>query len=183
MVLAGSRRIPRAPRYSGAAFASVMISPTGLSPAAVTFSTVFGYHSIGGRRRSYNPSAALTGLVWATARSLATTCAIVVYFLFLRVLRCFSSPRSPHDHMVSPSPVTGFPIRTSAGHSAFAAHRRFSQLVTSFVASESHRHPPCALVRFSFIFTANSSDLDNSRDRALAVFVFCRHPLCQSLAS
>ena len=151
MVLADSRRIPRAPRYSGAALSPVLVSPTGLSPATVTFSTVFGYHSIGCCRRSYNPSAALTGPVWAPARSLATTCAIVVYFLFLRVLRCFSSPRSPHDYMVSPSPVTGFPIRTSAGHSAFAAHRRFSQLVTSFVASESHRHPPCALVRFSFI--------------------------------
>ena len=113
-------------------------------------------------RRSYYPGGALTRPVWATARSLATTCAIVVYFLFLRVLRCFSSPRSPHDYMVSPSPVTGFPIRTSAGRRAFAAHRRFSQLVTSFVASESHRHPPCALVRFSFIFTANSPFTEES---------------------
>ena len=73
------------------------------------------------------------------------------YFLFLRVLRCFSSPRSPgrqkrpcHGHA-----VTGFPIRTSAGHRAFAPHRGFSQLVTSFFASESHRHPPCALYTFS----------------------------------
>ena len=151
MVLADSRRIPRAPRYSGAGSPTAWISPTGLSPATVTFSTVLGYTFLSRCRRSYNPGAALTAPVWADARSLATTCAIVVYFLFLRVLRCFSSPRSPHDYMVSPSPVTGFPIRTSAGHSAFAAHRRFSQLVTSFVASESHRHPPCALVRFSFI--------------------------------
>ena len=30
--------------------------------------------------------------VWALPRSLATTNGIVVYFLFLRVLRCFSSP-------------------------------------------------------------------------------------------
>ena len=152
MVLADSRRIPRAPRYSGAALLQIRVSPTGLSPAPVTLSSVFGYTSLSRRRRSYNPCHALTCQVWADARSLATTCAIVVYFLFLRVLRCFSSPRSPHDHMVSSSLMTGFPIRTSAGHSAFAAHRRFSQLVTSFVASESHRHPPCALVRFSFLF-------------------------------
>ena len=45
----------------------------------------------------------------------------------------------------------GFPIRTSAGQRAFAPHRGFSQLITSFIASESHRHPPCALVRFLFI--------------------------------
>ena len=33
--------------------------------------------------------------VWALPRSLATTRGIIVYFLFLGVLRCFSSPRSP----------------------------------------------------------------------------------------
>ena len=46
--------------------------------------------------RSYNPQAAVTGWVWALPRSLATTGGIIVYFLFLRVLRCFSSPRWPH---------------------------------------------------------------------------------------
>ena len=33
--------------------------------------------------------------VWALPRSLATTGGIIVYFLFLGVLRCFSSPRLP----------------------------------------------------------------------------------------
>ena len=33
-------------------------------------------------------------LVWPLSRSLAATWKIVLYFLFLRVLRCFSSPRS-----------------------------------------------------------------------------------------
>ena len=33
--------------------------------------------------------------VWALPRSLATTRGIIVYFLFLGVLRCFSSPRLP----------------------------------------------------------------------------------------
>ena len=53
---------------------------------------------------------------------------------------------------MSGSLPTGFPIRTSAGHRAFAPHRGFSQLITSFLASESHRHPPCALVRFPYTF-------------------------------
>ncbi len=44
----------------------------------------------------------------------------------------------------------GFPIRTSAGHRVFAPHRGFSQLITSFLASESHRHPPCALLCFLY---------------------------------
>ena len=39
-----------------------------------------------------------TYAVWALPRSLATTGGIIVYFLFLGVLRCFSSPRSPPVH-------------------------------------------------------------------------------------
>ena len=44
---------------------------------------------------SYYPAAAETAAVWALPRSLATTCGITFCFLLLRVLRCFSSPRSP----------------------------------------------------------------------------------------
>ena len=54
--------------------------------------------------------------------------------------------------VVTGSLPPGFPIRTSAGHRAFAPRRSFSQLVASFVASESHRHPPCALTCFLFFF-------------------------------
>ena len=76
------------------------------------------------------------------------------YFLFLWVLRCFSSPRSLlAKGQVTGSLPPGSPIRTSAGHRAFAPHRGFSQLITSFFASESHRHPPCALVRFPCSFS------------------------------
>ena len=44
---------------------------------------------------SYNPTVAVTTLVWAPPRSLATTRGIISYFLFLPVLRCFSSRRLP----------------------------------------------------------------------------------------
>ena len=106
-------------------------------------------------RRSYNPARCLD------TRGLGS-CAFArhywrnhCYFLFLRVLRCFSSPRSPCGSIaaVPGSLPAGFPIRTSAGHKAFAPHRGFSQLVTSFFASESHRHPPCALSCFLFSFS------------------------------
>ena len=60
-----------------------------------------------GSRRSYNPNNAETMLVWAVPRSLAATKGIINYFLFLRVLRCFSSPglrwaaeaRLPHSEI------------------------------------------------------------------------------------
>ena len=58
-------------------------------------------------------------------------------FLFLRVLRCFSSPGSPHTPIYSVHDntillVLSSLIRISAGHRIFAPLRSFSQLVTSF---------------------------------------------------
>ena len=46
--------------------------------------------------QSYNPSRSVNRLVWAVPRSLATTQGITICFLFLPLLRCFSSRRSPH---------------------------------------------------------------------------------------
>ena len=60
--------------------------------------------------------------VWAVPLSLATTNGIADCFLFLRVLRCFTSPGSPPAAMDSPQDSTvltveGFPIRTSTDQS------------------------------------------------------------------
>ena len=71
----------------------------------------------------------------------------LVYFLFLQVLRCFSSLRSPpaleHAGCTARS-RTGCPIRKSAGQWLFAPYRGLSQLITSFIASVSQgiRHAP-----------------------------------------
>ena len=59
------------------------------------------------------------------------------YFLFLRVLRCFSSPGSPRTAMCSPYGnatllVLSSLIRISADLKMFAPPRSFSQLTTSF---------------------------------------------------
>ena len=59
------------------------------------------------------------------------------YFLFLRVLRCFSSPGSPRYTIYSYNDNAYFYalsslIRISAGLRIFAPLRSFSQLVTSF---------------------------------------------------
>src|SRR5690606_29533238 len=42
--------------------------------------------------------------------------------------------------------IVGCPIRISADQLVCANPRSFSQLITSFFASESHRHPPYALI-------------------------------------
>ena len=126
---------------------------------------------VSARRRSYNPGRRRIdgpGLGYcAFARHyLRNHC----YFLLLRVLRCFSSPGSPTapTRGVAASLPPGFPIRTSAGHRAFAPHRGFSQLVTSFLASESHRHPPCALSVFPCVFKSAASARIAPRRHALS---------------
>ena len=149
MVPADSRRIPRVPRYSGARSPRLRVSPRGLSPSAARLSSRFGYAPPLASARVLQPRRRLDagglGSCAFARHYLRNHC----YFLFLRVLRCFSSPRSPpRNARMTGSLPPGFPIRTSPGRCAFAAHRRFSQLVTSFVASESHRHPPCALRNF-----------------------------------
>ena len=66
-------------------------SNTGLSPSVDELSRSFFSHS------RYHGVVLLprlciaTQTVWAGPRSLATTWGIIVYFLFLEVLRCFSS--------------------------------------------------------------------------------------------
>ena len=69
-----------------------------------------------------NPEGTRVHSVWAVPRSLATTDGIADCFLFLRVLRCFTSPGLPPAAMDSLQaeavlPATGFPIRTSTDQS------------------------------------------------------------------
>ena len=76
--------------------------------------------------------------VWALPVSLATTPGIVIYSLFLCLLRCFSSAGSLslqlwiHCTMLTAWPAAGFPIRIFPDQSLLAAPRDFSQSSTSF---------------------------------------------------
>ena len=94
MVPAASRRIPRATRYSGYHEASDGFGYGAVTLYDVAFQQLLLVISLA-TAWSYNPHEAGTSWVWAIPRSLATTYGIIIYFLFLRVLRCFSSPRSP----------------------------------------------------------------------------------------
>ena len=79
-------------------------------------------------------------------------------FLFLRVLRCFSSPRSPPQivgdvHLCTP----GCPIRKSPDRWPFAPPRSLSQLVTSFIAVKSQGIPCAPFVTYSILTRCFSS--------------------------
>ena len=95
------------------------------------------------------PDVAVTTSVWARPCSIASTGGFTVCFLFLRLLRCFSSPGSllykvpylqyggsPHSDILGSKPVCGSP-------GLFAAYRVFRRFLKP-------RHPPSALVYFLY---------------------------------
>ena len=72
-----------------------LCSCTGLSPSVMQLSRCF-HSTFKCRDVVLQPRGCIaTTPVWALPRSLATTGGIILYFLFLEVLRCFSSLRSP----------------------------------------------------------------------------------------
>ena len=74
------------------------------------------------------------------------------YFLLLRVLRCFSSPRSPHaqrDDGIAPAGLPHSDIRGSKG--ICPSPRLFADCHVLLRLREP-RHPPCALVLSRCIF-------------------------------
>ena len=79
--------------------------------------------------------------VWADSVSLATTPEIVIYFLFLALLRCFSSGGSLSITLCIQVTMhmtwlmAGFPIRKSPDQSLLTATRSLSQSSTSFIGN------------------------------------------------
>ena len=101
----------------------LLISPTGLSPSSICLSKQFGYLSAYLPCGPYPAGISTRGLGSSDfARHYFRN---RFYFLFLRVLRCFSSPGSP---LLALSSL----IRISADLKMFAPPRSFSQLATSF---------------------------------------------------
>ncbi len=119
-------------------------------------------------------------------------------FLFLQVLRCFSSPGSPRPcGRYRRFTAVGCPIRTSAPRRIFAPPRGFSQLVTSFFASESLGilHVPLspflvALRKGAFLYFSIRRPASDAGRRALRFArvssagracyrTACQLPLCQ----
>ena len=72
--------------------ACIALTRTGLSPSSDELSRSFRFADVR-FSQSYNPAVAVTTTVWALSVSLATTREIDRFFLFLQVLRCFSSLR------------------------------------------------------------------------------------------
>lgn len=79
MVPVDSDRVSRAPPYSGYHYPLHQLTHTGLSPSMAELSSSFRF-TLHGMSWSYNPKHAVTCLVWANPRSLATTYGITFVF-------------------------------------------------------------------------------------------------------
>ena len=156
MVLLSSVRIPRVPTYSGYPCPS-----HDFAYGAVTlFRCAFQRSSailIRNVRGPYPARIATCGLGSSDfARHYFRNRS---YFLFLRVLRCFSSPGSPHIPMDSVYDNAALPalsslIRISADLRIFAPPRSFSQLITSFFGAMYLGILRMLFVAWSFLFNS-----------------------------
>ena len=79
MVPADSRKVSRAPRYSGYYQDLYRLTCTGLSPSMIVLSKTFQFF-VQSMSQSYNPKFAVTNLVWANSVSLAATQEITIVF-------------------------------------------------------------------------------------------------------
>ena len=155
MVVVDSRRVPRVPRYSGACHEPHRFCVRGYHPLWPVFPDDSTSGSVGnspalnraGPTTPVDPKTHRFGLFRVRSPLLTES---LICFLFLRVLRWFTSPSSllptyefsreiphflrggfPHSEIPGSTPVCGFPGLIAADH---VLHRL-----------PSPRHPPCAL--------------------------------------
>jgi hypothetical protein len=126
------------------------ISDTGLSPSMARFSNLLSYLLVDHVMTVLQPHTPrkVRGLGWFpfARRYLGNHCC----FLFLGLLRCFSSPRSPQQPMYSAEdvatlPATGFPIQKSPDQNLFSSSPKLIAAFHVFHRLLTPRHPPFAL--------------------------------------
>ncbi len=128
----------------------LLASRKGLSPAMAGLSRPFRSQSVCDSAVLQPRGCIATVSVWALPRSLATTGGITFCFLFLEVLRCFSSLRSPHYNCVMMTVLQ----TDGLSHSEIRGSRdicSYPRLIAAYhVLHRLHepRHPPCALIHF-----------------------------------
>ena len=136
--------------------------------------------------RSYNPAGAGTPAVWAVPRSLATTWGITFCFLFLPVLRCFSSRGSlPHLVRVTVRQTAGLPHSEIRGSRVACTYPRLIAACRVLRRLPEPRHPPYALSCFLVLETTCKGSLrfllEYTLGSTLRHVCFHTHKKCDAL--
>ena len=148
MVPADSDRISRVPPYSGGALLAALLPVRGFHPLQRSFPTA-------SRSRAAHQRALLqprhcrnnTGLgSFPFDRHYSGN---RYFFLFLRVLRCFSSPGSPQSILVHGLQPCGFSHSDIRGSQSVCNYPRLFAAYHVLHRLRKPRHPPFALVTFS----------------------------------
>ena len=155
MVLAYSDRIPRVPPYSG----YFLLLNNFTYGAFTLFRRAFQHCSIIVLNGFWSPSPHRYCYLWFGLFRFRSPLLSesLFYFLFLRVIRCFSSPGSLHYTIYSCNDtitllMVSSLIRISTDQCLFATPRSFSQLVTSFFGAMYQGILLYALCSLIFIF-------------------------------
>ena len=147
MVPAGSDGGPRAPPYSGSPPRRGPASPMGLSPAAGRRSSRSGPRAPAPARR-LQPRAGRNPRGLGCSPFARRYSGNRVCFLFPRLLRCFSSPRSPALSGVPGRRPGGLPHSDTPGSRAVCASPGLFAACRVLRRLQEPGHPPCALPRF-----------------------------------
>ena len=128
----------------------LLASRKGLSPAMAGLSRPFRSQSVCDSAVLQPRGCIATVSVWALPRSLATTGGITFCFLFLEVLRCFSSLRSPHYNcvMMTVLQTDGLSHSEIRGSQVICTSPRLIAAYHVLRRLHEPRHPPCALDYF-----------------------------------
>ena len=146
MVPDNSTGIPRAPAYSGAAPVSLLFRLWGSHPLRpdIPDGPATSATSL---ERSYNPGTRRNAAGLGSSPFARRYWGNRVYFLFLRVLRCFSSPRSPQRHADGGIAPSGLPHSDICGSMCICHSPQLFAACHVLLRLREPRHPPCALVR------------------------------------
>ncbi len=149
MVPDNSTRIPRVPAYSGGiSLTALDFAYTALTSYGRPFQTFPLSNSAHSSMLLLPREGVATSSVWAPPRSLATTGGIVFTFFSCRYLDVSVPCVRFRLCRMTQSLAPGCPIRISAALRVFAPPRGFSQLITSFFASESQGIPHAPFSHF-----------------------------------
>ena len=149
MVLPDSHRVSRVPWYSGAVCATFDFRYGAITLYGQVFQpALLSNHGSRDDCPTTPSTQGADGLGWFpfARRYLGNH----YCFLFLRLLRCFSSPRLPQQPMYSAEdtatlPAVGFPIQTSPDQSLFSSSPKLIAAYHVFHRLLTPRHPPFAL--------------------------------------
>ena len=148
MVPAGSRKIPRVPRYSGYHYASFSFEYRTITVYGFIFQRILLTECLA-TTWSYNPNIAVTTLVWANPRSLATTCGITFVFFSYGYLDV-SVPHVRLPYGMTGLLPAGLPHSEILGSKVICTYPKLIAAYHVLHRLREPRHPPSALAYFLY---------------------------------